>query len=669
MKKRTSDHALLSIAITAVLCAAVESSSNAPRLAAYRLDLNDHGNPSGFNPAQHLLLEFTPQEVRLGPPGKILALRLTGYGYGSRLHPPAPANPTVAGNRAEYHRRELTEWYLNEPPAVTQGFTLSQRPGDAHPGEPLILAVTVADGARPARPAITRQGDAVLLNPSGGSRLRYGELHSHDARGRELPSHLAVRGPQILLVVQDSGAEYPLVVEPTIASTLAEEAPPVDTAPGPYLVTTYAGGLPSPTATPATGYYLGPTGYQSPPQLTAVATDPFGNTYLASTLQCVFKVDSNGNITRVAGTCEGGYSGDGGPALSAQLNYPEGVAADAAGNLYIADQNNNRIRKVSSTGTITTIAGNGSAGFSGDNGPATSAQLNSPSGVALDSFGNLYIADQNNNRIRMVSPAGAITTVAGNGSPGYSADNVPATSSELNYPTGVAADSSGNLYIADTLNNRIREVSGGTITTVAGNGTYNHTGDGGPATSAELYNPQGVALDSNGTLYIADTDNNCIRAVSRGTITTVAGTTQNFSGDGGPATSAKLDDPGGVATDPAGNVYIADSANNRVRKFAPGGNISTIAGNGGDLFSGDGGLAISAQLSGPWGVAVDPSGTLYFADSNNNRIREISSGGTISTVLSGPPLPPRSLIRAVRPGWLWIPRATSILETPETTVS
>jgi sugar lactone lactonase YvrE len=662
VKKRTSDHALLSIAMTAVLCAAVESSSNAPRLAAYRLDLNDHGNPSGFNPAQHLLLEFTPQEVRLGPPGKILALRLTGYGYGSRLHPPAPANPTVAGNRAEYHRRELTEWYLNEPPAVTQGFTLSQRPGDAHPEEPLILAVTVADGAIPARPAITPQGDAVLLNPSGGSRLRYGELHSHDARGRELPSHLAVRGPQILLVVQDSGAEYPLVVEPTIASTLAEEAPPVDTAPGPYLASTYAGGLPSPTASPATSYYLGPTGDFSPPQVSAVATDPFGNTYLASTLQCVFRVDSNGNITRVAGTCKAGSSGDGGPALSAQLNYPEGVAADAAGNLYIADRNNNRIRKVSSTGTITTVAGTGSAGFSGDNGPATSAQLNYPSSVALDPFGNLYIADQNNNRIRMVSPTGAITTVAGNGSAGYTGDNVPATSSALNYPTGVAADSSGNLFIADTQNNRIREVSGATITTVAGNGNFTYTGNGGPATSAGLEKPQGVAVDSNGTLYIADTDNNWIRAVSGGTITAVAGTNApGYSGDLGPATSARLWFPGGVATDPVGNVYIADSVNNVVRKFAPEGNISTIAGSPNAAFSGDGGPAILApQINGPWGVAVDPSGNLYFADSSNDRIREISSSGTISTVLSGPPLPAPSLIRAVRPGWLWIPRATSI---------
>ena len=217
------------------------------------------------------------------------------------------------------------------------------------------------------------------------------------------------------------------------------------------------------------------------------------------------------------------------------------MAVDASGNLYIADTGNNRIRKVSATGIITTVAGNGSAGYSGDGGPATSAQLDGPEGVAVDGSGNLYIADTCNNRIRKVSATGIITTVAGNGSAGYSGDGGPATSAQLSLPAGVAVDGSGNLYIADSGNNRIRKVSAtGIITTVAGNGSPGYSGDGGPATSAQLNQPAGVAVDASGNLYIADSSNNRIRKVSAtGIITTVAGNGfDGYSGDGGPATSA-----------------------------------------------------------------------------------------------------------------------------------
>ena len=277
------------------------------------------------------------------------------------------------------------------------------------------------------------------------------------------------------------------------------------------------------------------------------------------------------------------------------------------------------------TYTISTVAGNGTQGFGGgDNGPATSAQLSIPRGVAVDSAGRLYIADSQDNRIRKVSD-GVITTVAGNGGGGFTGDNYPATSTELNSPSGVAVDSAGNLYIADTSNFRVRKVSNGMITTVAGNGTQGSSGDNGPATSAQLHDPCGVAVDSAGNIYIADGNN--IRKVSNGIITTVAGNgTQGFSGDNGPATSAELDGAVGVAADGAGNLYIADSGNNRIRKVSNG-VITTVAGNGTQGFSGDNGPATSAELAGAVGVAVDSASDVYIADSFNNRIRVSAPAG------------------------------------------
>ncbi len=338
-----------------------------------------------------------------------------------------------------------------------------------------------------------------------------------------------------------------------------------------------------------------------------------------------------GIITTVAGNGTAGYTGDGGPATSAEINAVFRQTVDSAGNIYIAEYANNRIRKVAAgTGIITTVAGNGTAGFSGDGGPATSAEIKDPQGVSVDSAGDLYIADFGNVRIRKVTAGtGIITTVAGNGISAYSGDGGPATSAGLVAPGEVITDSAGNLYITDYNGCRIRKVAAGSgiITTLAGNGTCAYAGDGGPATSAELHYPGGVGIDSAGNLYIADQYSDRIRkvATATGIITTVAGNgTQGFAGDGGPATSAKLYYPGTIAIDPADNLYFTDQFNNRIRKVdAATGVITTIAGTGQTVFSGDGGVATRANMGGPLGLSLDGQGNIYIADYGNNRIRKI----------------------------------------------
>ena len=300
-----------------------------------------------------------------------------------------------------------------------------------------------------------------------------------------------------------------------------------------------------------------------------VAVDGAGNLYIADTSnQRILRVDTAGTITTFAGTGEEGYSGDGGPAVQALLNGPFGVAVDGAGNLYIADTFNHRIRRVDIAGTITTFAGTGEEGDSGDGGPAVQTLLNNPFGVAVDGAGNLYIADRDNHRILRVDIAGTITTFAGTGDRGYSGDGGPAVQALLNEPFGVAVDGAGNLYIADSLNNRIRRVdASGTITTFAGTGDWGYSGGGGPAVQALLSRPRGVAVDGAGNLYIADSDNHSIRRVDiAGTITTIAGTgNRGYSGDGGPAVVARLSFPTGMAVDRAGDLYIADSDNHSIR--------------------------------------------------------------------------------------------------------
>ena len=369
-----------------------------------------------------------------------------------------------------------------------------------------------------------------------------------------------------------------------------------------------------------------------------MAVDSAGNVYIADVSnRRIRKVDSTGTITTIAGTGEFGFSGDGGPAVEAELRSPTGVAVDSAGNVYIADYSNHRIRKVDSTGTITTIAGTGECCFSGDGGPAVEAELRSPYGVAVDSAGNVYIADVSNRRIRKVDSTGTITTIAGTGEFGFSGDGGPAVEAELRSPYGVAVDSAGNVYIADYSDHRIRKVdSTGTITTIAGTGEFGFSGDGGPAVEAELRSPYGVAVDSAGNVYIADVSNRRIRKVdSTGTITTIAGIGEfGFSGDGGPAVEAELRSPYGVAVDSAGNVYIADYSDHRIRKVDSTGTITTIAGTGECCFvsTDDGGPAAAARLGFPRGVAVDGDGNLYIADSVTERIRKIDSTGTITTI-------------------------------------
>jgi sugar lactone lactonase YvrE len=335
----------------------------------------------------------------------------------------------------------------------------------------------------------------------------------------------------------------------------------------------------------------------------------------------IYKVLSSGALAVAVGNGQKPFSGDGGAATDAKLSSPQGVAVDAVGNVYIADYANDRIRKVSASGIITTLAGDGIYGSSGDGGPAVDAQV-APFNVAVDGTGNLFLFDIPNRTIRKISASGMISTVAIIGGNNYF----------------VAADGSDNVYAAcpaHTLDTVYETSLDGTMRTVAGNGTFGFSGDGGPATSAALAYPNGIALDGAGNLYIADGQNHRIRKVMPdGIIMTIAGssaTTSNqgccspsrggFSGDGGPAIDAQLSFPGAVAVDGIGNVFIADSGNHRVRKVSPDGIITTIAGDGTQGYSGDGGSATGASFAEVGAVAVDSAGNVYVADYGNNAIR------------------------------------------------
>ncbi len=352
-------------------------------------------------------------------------------------------------------------------------------------------------------------------------------------------------------------------------------------------------------------------------------------------------------VSTVAGTSPSGFSGDGGPAAEAQMNEPRMVTFDSAGNAYIADTFNQLIRKVDASGTITTVAGKFTGfvprdeadcvpNFEGDGGSATDATLSCPHSVAVDPAGNIYIADSANHVIRRVTPDGAIATVAGQGAQsGDSGDGGPATQAKIQGPKGIVFDRDGNLLIADSGNDKIKklELATGTITTVVGTGVAGSTGDGGPATEARITEPRTIAVARDGSLYIAEPKVHRVRRVdSSGTIETVAGTgKKGFSGDGGPASSAQLDMPRGIAVDGAGNLFIADSMNQRIRSVDTGGMITTVAGRGKACYfsshntCGDGGPPLEAGFATPRAVEVNGHGALYIADTFNERIRVIQA--------------------------------------------
>ncbi len=426
-----------------------------------------------------------------------------------------------------------------------------------------------------------------------------------------------------------------------------------------YMISTIAGGAPAPTPIPGRNMSLG--------TVFGVAGGRAGHAYFASSsLNSVFRLDPSGVVTRVAGTSRMGYSGDGGPAINAQLTDPNGLAMDRAGNLFIADSGNHRIRRVSTDGIISTVAGSGACCFSGDGGPAVSAAMDYPFGLTVDEAGNLFVADLRGNRVRRISPAGIITTVAGTGSDGFSGDGGSATNAQLWAPAATVVDGNGNLYIADYNNSRIRKVSvegvittelmiralslardeagnlfiadwgsgcvrklsnGGNITTVAGNSTYCSGSSGAPATTIAVL-PAGIAVDTAGDIFISDgLGVQRLRKVTRdGNITTVAGNGMwcCFSGDGGPAPSAQLNNPAGVALDEAGNLYLADAFSTKVRKVSPDGQITTVSH----------GCAPPDDHDAPCGIAADRRGNLYVSDENG--VRKISPDGT-STKVSGTP--------------------------------
>lgn len=391
---------------------------------------------------------------------------------------------------------------------------------------------------------------------------------------------------------------------------------------------------------PATGAEMdGPQG---------IAMDHSGNLYIADAGNHVVRmVDTSGIISTFAGNGTSGNTGDGTPATAAELNTPAGLAFDDTGNLYICDHGANVIRKVRITGTttiISTIAGTGTAGYNGDAIPAITAQLNNPWQIAVDTLENIYVCDLLNSRIRKISPAGIITTVVGTGTPGYAGDGGLATAATITGPVGIIVNRMGQLFFTDGAADEIRRVANDTITHVAGVPLANtYAGNGVPATSASLYGPNCITMDHSGNIYFSDNLNNLVRKVNpMDIITTISGTIDSFfCGDDGPALTAELDSPMAAAFDDTGNIYIADYGNNCIRIVHPSGSISTFAGDAlaGPGYSGDGGPATSAKLNHPKGVAVDAAANVYISDAGNSCIRVVHPSGSITTY-AGTPLSP-----------------------------
>ena len=352
-------------------------------------------------------------------------------------------------------------------------------------------------------------------------------------------------------------------------------------------------------------------------------------------------------ITTIAGTGTPSYTGDGGLADTSTLNAPGGVRYDAAGNLYVADAGNARIRKITTAGIISTIAGTGTGAYSGDGGLAIAANIWNPTDIVFDAAGNLYFSDLDNNRIRMVNTSGIINTICGIGTGTYSGDGGTATAAGISQPWGLAFDAAGSLYFSDYGNSVVRKITtAGIISTIAGTGTGAYSGDGGPATAAGMFAPEGIVFDAAGNLYISDSGDNRVRVVSTaGVINTFAGTgTIGYGGDGGYASTANINGPDGLAVDALGNLYIADNTNRAVRKVTTAGIISTIAGDTTTLWSGyvgDGGPAIAKCLCGPSGITINASGNVVIADGCSQRIRYICYSpdyisGLVTDPLSNP---------------------------------
>ena len=404
-----------------------------------------------------------------------------------------------------------------------------------------------------------------------------------------------------------------------------------------YTISTYVGGGPVPTRVPATSLGID---WKSK----GLAVDAGGNVYFTS-LNCIFKLDADGMVTRIAGNSRPGYSGDDGPGISAQFSMdqvvetppylgslPPGLAADDAGNVYVADNGNSRIRKISADGIVTTIAGSGMFGFSGDGGPASTAQLSSVLGLAVDKAGNVLVADSDNHRVRRIGRDGTITSVAGDGACGSSGDGGPAASAQLCYPAGMAMDTAGNLFIAEIGRSRIRRIApDGTIATAI----------------SGVVEPTNVSVDAAGNLFVVSDSGNlqeswqAVRKVSiHGTVTVVAGDVcephsaycQHSPSEGTTAVMTYMGDRLSTAVDATGNLLVAAPYNRRIYRVSPDGGIATAAGNGEYDFAGDGGPADSARLASPASLAVDSAGNIFFNDEFNDRIRKVSAGGIITTV-------------------------------------
>ena len=476
--------------------------------------------------------------------------------------------------------------------------------------------IYIADGGNNVVRMVNPSG--IISNFAGNSTRGYtGNGGAATAAQLSNPTSLAIDGSGNLLIADQGNCVIRMVNTSGVISTIAG---------------THSFGNSGDGGAPTSATFKNPS---------VIKVDASGSIYIVDGVSNVVRKISSSIIRTVAGNGSRGFSGDGGAGTAANLSNPSGLVIDGSGNLYIEDQSNYRIRKVNASGIISTIAGNGTNGFSGDGGAATAAMLSgvvggpsaSPNmGLAIDGSGNLLIADRINNRIRRINTSGIISTLAG----GLGFGNLYSQTSIA--PYDVKTDASGNIFMVDLRNNCIRKInSAGIVSIVAGTGVRSFSGDGGPATNATLSQPTNLDIDASGNIYISDNLNNRIRVVNTsGIISTIAGNglagTAAVCGDDGPATNANLNQPNGVAVDPAGNIYIADYHHMRVRKVNTSGFISTYAGDGTMAFGGDGGSATNAQLTYPNSLSLDPSGNLYISTYNNYRVRKVTTAGVISTV-------------------------------------